>query len=85
MSLEILQSNVFQHGKMLLLFSVLVQIRENSAVAKYLLLFTVFSTQSFYVYVHLACKHSYTLNNRCIEDNSANYKATRSAVVELRV
>lgn len=69
---------------MLLLFSVLVQIRENSAVAKYLLPFTaVFSTQSFYVYVHLACKHSYTLNNRCIEDNSANYKATRSAVVEL--
>lgn len=76
---------------MLLLFSVLEQIRENSAGAKYLLLLTVFATQSFYAYVCLTCEYSYTrilsretLNNRCIEDNSsANYKATRSAVVEL--
>ena len=76
---------------MLLLFSVSQQIRENSAVDKYLLLLTVFSTQSFYIYVHLTCEYSHTrivsretLNNRCIEDNySTNYKATRSAVVEL--
>lgn len=78
---------------MLLLFSVLEQIRENSAVAKYLLLLTVFSTQSSCVYVHLTCGYycthilsRETLNNRCIEDSSsANYKAIRSAVVELRV
>lgn len=76
---------------MLLLFSVWEQMKENSAVAKYLLLLTVLSTQSLHVYVHLTCEYSYTLilskgtlNNRCIEDNSsANYKASRGAVVEL--
>lgn len=72
-------------------YSVLEENRENSAVAKYLLLLTVFSTQSFHMYVHLTCEYSFThilsretLNNRCIEDDtSANYNATRSAIVEL--
>lgn len=52
---------------------------------------TVFSIQSFYICMHPTYEHSYmcilsreTLKSRCIEDNSsANYKAARSAVVEL--